>query len=75
MWATTFAQMSWVAEKHGRTKFVSMQHHCSHFHVKSERWIASAKASLAHPVLSGVSTVDEQIIRRMEEIAKRSGGR
>ncbi|KAJ6145070.1 Aldo-keto reductase [Penicillium chermesinum] len=45
MWATTFAQMSWVAEKHGRTKFVSMQHHCSHFHVKSERWIASAKAS------------------------------
>jgi hypothetical protein len=37
MWATQFAQMQFVAEKHGWTKFVSMQNHYSLLYREEER--------------------------------------
>jgi aryl-alcohol dehydrogenase-like predicted oxidoreductase len=37
MWATQFAQMQFVAEKHGWTKFVSMQNHYNLLYREEER--------------------------------------
>ena len=37
MWATQFAQMQFVAEKRGWTKFVSMQNHYSLLYREEER--------------------------------------
>jgi len=37
MWATEFAQMQFVAEKHGWTKFVSMQNHYNLLYREEER--------------------------------------
>jgi aryl-alcohol dehydrogenase-like predicted oxidoreductase len=37
MWATQFAQMQFVAEKHGWTKFISMQNHYNLLYREEER--------------------------------------
>ena len=37
MWATQFARMQFVAEKHGWTKFVSMQNHYNLLYREEER--------------------------------------
>jgi hypothetical protein len=37
MWATQFAQMQFVAEKHGWTKFISMQNHYNLCYREEER--------------------------------------
>ena len=37
MWATQFAQMQFCAEKHGWTKFVSMQNHYNLLYREEER--------------------------------------
>jgi aryl-alcohol dehydrogenase-like predicted oxidoreductase len=37
MWATQFAQMQFVAEKNGRTKFISMQNHYNLLYREEER--------------------------------------
>lgn len=37
MWATQFAQLQFVAEKHGWTKFISMQNHYNLLYREEER--------------------------------------
>jgi aryl-alcohol dehydrogenase-like predicted oxidoreductase len=37
MWATQFARMQFVAEKHGWTKFISMQNHYNLLYREEER--------------------------------------
>ena len=64
MWATEFAQMQFVAEKNGWTKFISMQNHYSLLYREEERemnrfcdatgvglipWAPLARGNLARP--------------------------
>ncbi|TDZ99559.1 Aldo-keto reductase AMT2 [Colletotrichum sidae] len=102
MWATQFAQMQFVAERNGWTKFVSMQNFWNLVYREEERemirfckqtgvgilpWsplyggklarplgdydsVRSSGQGLANPTLT---PVDEQIVRRVEEIAKKKG--
>jgi aryl-alcohol dehydrogenase-like predicted oxidoreductase len=65
MWATQFAQMQFVAEKHGWTKFISMQNHYNLLYREEERemnrfcdatgvglipWAPLCRGHLARPV-------------------------
>jgi len=72
MWATQFAQMQFVAEKNGWTKFVSMQNHYNLIYREEERemnrycdatgvglipWAPLARGNLARPAEAYGSTL------------------
>lgn len=72
MWATQFAQMQFVAEKHGWTKFISMQNHYNLLYREEERemnryctstgvglipWAPLCRGHLARPAEALGSTV------------------
>jgi aryl-alcohol dehydrogenase-like predicted oxidoreductase len=84
MWATQFAQMQFVAEKNGWTKFVSMQNQYNLIYREEERemnrfchdtgvglipWATRSKPELE----KGLSEVDEKIIKRVQELAEKKG--
>jgi len=101
MWATQFAQMQFVAEKNGWTKFVSMQNHYNLLYREEERemnrfcndtgvglipWAPLCRGHLARPIEElgsttrskpeaekGLSDVDVQTIKRVQEIAEKKG--
>lgn len=105
MWAYQFAQMQFVAEKNGWTKFISMQNHYNLLYREEEReinpfcnqtgvglipWAPLCRGLLARPFAQHGNTVrskgdkggyfqtgdteeDEQIVNRVEEIAKKRG--
>ncbi|KDN65667.1 putative aldo-keto reductase [Colletotrichum sublineola] len=103
MWATQFAQMQFVAEKNGWTKFVSMQNLYNLVYREEEREmnrfckdtgvgiipysplfggalgrsLESQKTSLRSQVKGmmdpGLTEADANIIRRVEEVAKKKG--
>ncbi|RFU24028.1 hypothetical protein B7463_g12313, partial [Scytalidium lignicola] len=102
MWATQFAQLQFIAEKNGWTKFISMQNYHNLCYREEERemirfcndtgvgiipWsplfagrlarplgydksIRSKRPSPHHP---GITSVDEEIVRRVEELATKKG--
>jgi aryl-alcohol dehydrogenase-like predicted oxidoreductase len=96
--------MQYAAEKHGWTKFVSMQNHYSLCYREEERemnkfcletgvglipWsplyrghlarplgsgeTARSEATKGHPMFSGQTAEDHEIIKRVEELANRKG--
>ncbi|KAJ5805278.1 NADP-dependent oxidoreductase domain-containing protein [Penicillium riverlandense] len=102
MWATQFAQLQFLAESRGWTKFVSMQNYYNLCYREEERemirfckqtgvglvpWSPLFAGRLARPVgydLSarskrpsshhpGMTPVDEEIIRRVEDVAGKKG--
>jgi aryl-alcohol dehydrogenase-like predicted oxidoreductase len=102
MWATQFAQMQFVAEKNGWTKFISMQNHYHLCYREEERemirfcnetgvgllpWSSLFAGNLARPLGykdstrsktlsphgSGLTEADEEIIRRVEQLAGKKG--
>ncbi|KAK2042738.1 aldo-keto reductase [Colletotrichum somersetense] len=103
MWATQFAQMQFVAEKNGWTKFVSMQNFYNLVYREEERemirfcketgvgiipWsplfggalarsLKKEKTSIRSQVKGvtnpGLTEADENIIRRVEEVAEKKG--
>jgi aryl-alcohol dehydrogenase-like predicted oxidoreductase len=99
-----FAKLQYVAEKHGWTKFVSMQNHYSLCYREEERemnkfchetgvglipWsplyrgylarpfgsgeTVRSEATKGHPMFSAISEADNEIIKRVEELAKKKG--
>ncbi|KZO99803.1 Aldo/keto reductase [Calocera viscosa TUFC12733] len=100
MWAWELAEYQNVAEKHGWTKFISMQNHYSLLYREEERemnkyceytgvglipWGPVAAGQLARPLAAQKETArakggnrqltaaEEEIIRRVEELAKKKG--
>jgi aryl-alcohol dehydrogenase-like predicted oxidoreductase len=102
MWATQFAQMQFIAEKNGWTKFISMQNYYNLCYREEERemnrfcketgvgiinWSPLFSGRLARPVGynesmrskkptphdNGLTEADENIIRRVEQLAARKG--
>ncbi|KAL0937144.1 aldo-keto reductase [Colletotrichum truncatum] len=102
MWATQFAQMQFVAEKNGWTKFVSMQNFYNLCYREEERemnrfcndtgvgimpwsplfggklaralgYDKSERSQVKGPMNPGLTEADEEIIRRVEEIAGKKG--
>jgi aryl-alcohol dehydrogenase-like predicted oxidoreductase len=101
MLATQFARMQFVAEKHGWTKFVSMQNLYNLCYREEERemnrfcrdtgvgiipWSPmaggklarplgkeTARSSTPHPMNPPSTPADEEIIRRVEKVAKDKG--
>ncbi|GJC84776.1 aldo-keto reductase dtxS3 [Colletotrichum liriopes] len=87
MWATQFAQMQFVAEKNGWTKFVSMQNFYNLVYREEEREMnrfcketgapkaekTSARSQIKGLMNPGLTEADENIIRRVEEVAEKKG--
>ena len=102
MWATQFAQLQFLAEKNGWTKFISMQNYYNLCYREEERemirfcketgvgivpWSPLFTGRLARPLRSdlstkskrpqfhhpGVTSEDEEIIRRVEQLANKKG--
>lgn len=106
MWAYQFAQLQFVAEKHGWTKFVSMQNHYNLLYRQEERemnkfchdtgvglipWAPLCRGHLARPpseygntirsageqrnsiFTTGQSESDQEVIKRVQELAERKG--
>jgi aryl-alcohol dehydrogenase-like predicted oxidoreductase len=102
MWTYQFARMQFVAEKHGWTKFVSMQNLYSLLYREEERemnkfcketgvgiipWGPLSHGALAkplgtedslrsttpHPMKLTVTKEDEEVIKRVEKVAKDKG--
>lgn len=102
MWAYQFAQMQLVAERHGWTKFISMQNHYSLCYREEERemnkychetgvglvpWAPLYRGLLArplgsgktkrqesvagNPMFAGLHGGDEEIIKRVSEVAEK----
>ncbi|KAH8889128.1 Aldo/keto reductase [Thozetella sp. PMI_491] len=98
MWATQFAEMQFIAEKHDWTKFISMQNCYSLCYREEERemirfckrtgvglvpWGPLFTGRLARPLEEdknssrslahhgGLTAADKEIIRRVEELAKK----
>jgi aryl-alcohol dehydrogenase-like predicted oxidoreductase len=100
MWATEFAQLQFIAEKNGWTKFINMQSYYNLCYREEERemirfcnktgvgltpWAPIFGGRLARPLGEktskrskrpaahhpGLSPEDEEIIRRVEEVAKK----
>ncbi|KXT14298.1 hypothetical protein AC579_8411 [Pseudocercospora musae] len=90
MYTYQFAQMQFVAEKNGWTKFVSMQNHYSLLYREEERdminfcnetgvglipWAPLASGMLTRPATAKVPEGDRAIIKRVQEVAERRGWR
>lgn len=102
MWTYQFAQMQFIAEKNGWTKFVSMQNFYNLLYREEEREMIkfcnetgvgiipysplsggtlarplgkkeSVRASTPSPMNPVVTDVDEEIIKRVEKVAKDKG--
>ncbi len=61
MWAVQFANMQWVAEKHGWTKFVSMQGYYNLLYREEERYVIQCTDA---PVASNIQQRNEPILLR-----------
>ncbi|KAJ9142441.1 Aldo-keto reductase [Pleurostoma richardsiae] len=102
MWATQFAQLQFIAESNGWTKFVSMQNLYHLLYREEEREMirfcketgvgilpyspmsggklakplgdnSSVRSKIPSPVPISVSEADDEIVRRVEEVAGRKG--
>ncbi|KAL3420602.1 aldo/keto reductase [Phlyctema vagabunda] len=90
MWATEFAQLQFVAEKHGWTKFISMQNHYNLLYREEERemnrfcdatgvglipWAPLCRGHLARPLEKFGTTTRSKPEKDLTEIDQKTIGR
>ncbi|RDW71852.1 hypothetical protein BP5796_07886 [Coleophoma crateriformis] len=90
MWAVEFAQMQFVAEKHGWTKFISMQNHYNLLYREEERemnrfcdmtgvglipWAPLCRGHLARPLEKFGTTTRSKPEQELSEIDNKTIGR
>ncbi|KAL9083140.1 MAG: hypothetical protein Q9159_005958 [Coniocarpon cinnabarinum] len=72
MWTYQFCQMQFTAEKNGWTSFISMQN-CYSLLYREEVTKKGETTRASDPFISKITTQDELIISRVEELAKKHG--